>query len=296
MLLKLKEECGAGFTAKLETMAKDIDLSGDIMASYKSFLSASTAEDDPAHSSLLSVNILTAGNWPTYSKIQCRIPEDLQRDLDRFTGFYKAKYTGRSLTYVHGLDHCVLRAEFGKGKGGGRKELNVSLTQALILLLFNDREEDNRVDFKEVQEYTGLDEKEVMRTLQSLACAKHKVLTKHPKGRDVATTDTFSFNSGFRDDKYRLRINQIQVKETVEEQRTTERQVLLDRQSHLQLVIVRILKSRKRIKHTELVMETITSLKDRFKVDPPEIKKAIDSLIDRDYMERDGRDAYNYLA
>ena len=72
--------------------------------------------------------------------------------------------------------------------------------------------------------------------------------------------------------------------------------MLLDRQSHLQLVIVRILKARKTIKHTELIMETVNTLKQRFRVDPPEIKKAIDSLIDRDYMERNGRDAYNYLA
>lgn len=137
-----------------------------------------------------------------------------------------------------------------------------------------------------------------MRTLQSLACAKQKVLTKHPKGRDVAVTDEFSFNAGFTDDKFRLRINQIQQKETVEEARATTSQVLLDRQSHLQLVIVRILKSRKTVKHQELVMEVVRTLKERFRVDPPEIKKAVDSLIERDYMERaEGtRDTYNYLV
>ena len=138
--------------------------------------------------------------------------------------------------------------------------------------------------------------KETVRTLQSLACAKHKVLLKEPKGRDVSESDEFSFNPNFKDDKYRLKINQIQQKETVEEQKSTTQQVLLDRQSHLQLVIVRILKSRKSIKHTELIMEVVNMLKERFRVDPPEIKKAIDSLIDRDYMERNGRDAYNYLV
>lgn len=132
--------------------------------------------------------------------------------------------------------------------------------------------------------------------MQSLACAKHKLLTKHPKGKEVNATDEFTFNHGFKDDKYKLKINQIQQKETVEEQAKTEKQVLLDRQSHLQLVIVRILKSRKTIKHTELIMEVVNTLKERFKVDPIEIKKAIDSLIDRDYMERNGRDAYNYLV
>ncbi|KAL7008349.1 hypothetical protein EMMF5_002078 [Cystobasidiomycetes sp. EMM_F5] len=291
MLLKLKEECGAGFTAKLETMAKDIDLSSDIMNAYRSALPPESAAD-----STINVNILTAGNWPTYTKLPCRVPADMQKELDRFTAFYKNKHAGRSLAWVHGLDHCAIRADFKAGKGGGRKELNVSLTQALVILLFNYTDEDRKLGYKEIMAQTGLESKELARTLQSLACAKYKILTKHPKGRDVNETDEFSFNANFTDDKYRIRINQIQVKETVEEQRDTEQRVLLDRQSHLQLVIVRILKSRKTIKHTELIMEVVNSLKERFRVDPPEIKKAIDSLIDRDYMERNGRDAYNYVA
>lgn len=138
--------------------------------------------------------------------------------------------------------------------------------------------------------------KEASRTLQSLACARHKILTKHPKGREVNDTDEFSFNASFKDDKYRLKINQIQQKETPEEAKETTKKVLLDRQSHLQLVIVRILKSRKTIKHQELVMEVVSSLKERFQVEPAEIKKAIDILIEQEYMERVGRDTYNYLV
>ena len=295
--------------------------SADIMKAYKEHLDASASPD-----SLLSVNILTSGNWPSYSRQPVRIPEDLQKELDRFGRFYKAKYAGRSLTFMHSLDQCTLKAEFKKGPGGGKKELNVSFHQAVVLLLFADSapasgEEEAKIGFKDIVAQTGLgecalpvatvrrssrltclasfaEEKEAMRTLQSLACAKQKVLTKHPKGRDVAVTDEFSFNAGFTDDKFRLRINQIQQKETVEEARATTSQVLLDRQSHLQLVIVRILKSRKTVKHQELVMEVVRTLKERFRVDPPEIKKAVDSLIERDYMERaEGtRDTYNYLV
>jgi cullin-4 len=106
--------------------------------------------------SLLSVNILTAGNWPTYSKSPVRLPDNLQRELDRFIRFYKAKYTGRSLTFVHSLDHCTLRVEFDKGSGGGRKELNVSFHQAVILLLFETLDKDAKLGFKEIVDQTGL--------------------------------------------------------------------------------------------------------------------------------------------
>lgn len=38
---------------------------------------------------------------------------------------------------------------------------------------------------------------ELGRTLQSLACAKYKLLTKSPKGREVEPRDRFTFNSTF---------------------------------------------------------------------------------------------------
>jgi len=57
--------------------------------------------------------------------------------------------------------------------------------------------------------------RELARTLQSLACGKVRVLTKHPKGRDIADSDEFSFNEEFDDKLFRIRINAIQLKETV---------------------------------------------------------------------------------
>lgn len=70
----------------------------------------------------------------------------------------------------------------------------------------------------------------------------------------------------------------------VEETRDTTERVFVDRQNHIQLVIVRNMKSRKTMQHSALVMEVVTQLKDRFKVETAEIKKAIASLIERDYM------------
>lgn len=124
------------------------------------------------------------------------------------------------------------------------------------------------------------------------------MLSKTPKGKDVNPGDIFTVNEDFTDPKLRIKINQIQIKETVEEQKSTTDRVFVDRQNHVQLVIVRTLKSRKTMKHSELVMEVVDQLKSRFKVETVEIKKAISSLIDRDYMERSdqGKDVYNYVA
>jgi len=288
MLLKLRDECGAGWTARLEIMFKDVELSADVMKLYKSTRSGS---DDSME---LSVNILSMGHWPSYPPVACQLPTSMQATLNSFKNFYVSKHSGRVLNWQHSLDHCVVKATFPSG----RKELSVSLFQALVMLLFNDLPPGGQLGYKDIKAATRLEDKELVRNLQSLACGKVRVLTKHPKGKDVNDTDDFSFNHQFKDDHYRLKINQIQLKETTEENKQTTERVFTDRQSHLQLAIVRILKSRKTLKHSELVMEVISQIKDRFKVETAEIKKAIDSLIDRDYMERaEGkRDTYNYVA
>ena len=86
------------------------------------------------------------------------------------------------------------------------------------------------------------------------------------------------------------------MKETNEEQKATEERVFQDRQYQIDAAIVRIMKMRKTLSHTLLLNELYTHLK--FPVKPPDLKKRIESLIDRDYMERDKDNGqqYKYVA
>ncbi|KAL9837008.1 cullin-4B [Geothlypis trichas] len=285
MLSKLKHECGAAFTSKLEGMFKDMELSKDIMIQFKQYMQNQNVPGNIE----LTVNILTMGYWPTYVPMEVHLPPEMVKLQEIFKTFYLGKHSGRKLQWQSTLGHCVLKAEFKEGK----KELQVSLFQTLVLLMFNEGEE---FSLEEIKQATGIEDGELRRTLQSLACGKARVLTKSPKGKDVEDGDKFTCNDDFRHKLFRIKINQIQMKETVEEQASTTERVFQDRQYQIDAAIVRIMKMRKTLSHNLLVSEVYNQLK--FPVKPADLKKRIESLIDRDYMERDKENPnqYNYIA
>ncbi len=288
MIMKLKAECGSQFTNKLEGMFKDIDLSQDIMVQFRQ---SPQFQDRLPPNMELNVSVLTTGYWPTYTPMEVRLPEELTVCQDLFKEFYISKHNGRRLMWQSSLGQCVMRVQFPKGL----KELHVSLFQCVVLMLFNDAE---ALTYREIEETTGIESTELQRTMLSLACGKPncRILLKSPKSKEIAADDVFTFNSTFSDKSFRIKVNSIQMKETVEENQQTNERVFQDRQYQIDAAIVRIMKTRKSLSHNLLITELFQQLK--FAVKPQDLKKRIESLIDREYLERDQKNSqvYNYLA
>jgi len=285
MISKLKAECGSGFTSKLEGMFKDVDLSRDVIASFRESSFARALKSDVE----LSVHVLTQGYWPTYPPADINLPQEMLQLQDVFNKYYTSKHNGRRLQWHPYLGHCTLKANFPHG----RKELAVSLLQTVVLLLFNDAD---GLSFGDILQATAVEEKELKVTLQSLACGKVRVLRKEPKGRDVENDDVFFFESGFKHQLIRIKINSIQMRESEQENEQTTERVFQDRQYQIDAAIVRIMKARKSLTHALLISELFQQLK--FPVKAADLKKRIESLIDREYLERDAATSsvYRYLA
>ena len=126
---KLRAECGSSFTAKLEGMFKDMELSKDIQTSFAQHLR--TMAHAPAVE--ISVSVLTTGSWPAYGEVEMRLPDEVRRVQDEFKLFYVNAHSGRKLAWQDSLSTAILRAHFPRGK----KELQVNGMQAIVLMCFN---------------------------------------------------------------------------------------------------------------------------------------------------------------
>lgn len=91
---------------------------------------------------------------------------------------------------------------------------------------------------QDIKTATALPDVELKRQLQSLACAKFKVLKKHPPSRDVNSQDSFSFNEEFSSPMQRIKISTISAStkvETVEERKETRDRVEDERKHQMEV-------------------------------------------------------------
>lgn len=127
--------------------------------------------------------------------------------------------------------------------------------------------------------------------MQSLACAKFKILLKESKGRDVNPGDKFIFNEAFTGNLARIKIQTVANRvESEGERKHTQDKVDEERKHQIEAAIVRIMKDRKTMEHNLLIGEVTKQLSSRFLPSPLMIKKRVEALIDREYLERSSED------
>ncbi|AEO66201.1 uncharacterized protein THITE_2114152 [Thermothielavioides terrestris NRRL 8126] len=319
LVRRMRSEMGNHFTAKFEGMFKDMELSKDLSDNYRHHVR--NLGDVDTKNIDLSIHVLTTNNWPPEvmgrgavqedgGRADCIFPPAIKRLQESFTKFYLKDRSGRVLTWVASAGSADVKCVFPKiaGKESGplskerRYELNVSTYGMIVLELFNDLGDGESLSFEEIQAKTNIPTQDLIRTLGSLSIPpKSRVLAKEPLTKNVKPTDRFAFNAQFVSKTIKIKapvISSTSKVEDAEERKETERKNDQTRAHVVDAAIVRIMKQRKELSHAQLTTEVIGQLAGRFRPEISMIKKRIEDLLVREYLERVEGDAaaYRYLA
>ncbi|GAA5839676.1 hypothetical protein JCM3766R1_000940 [Sporobolomyces carnicolor] len=280
MIGKLKDACGFEYTSKLQRMFQDISINKDTNAQFKEKMQQTHDAADLTVD--FSIQVLGTSAWPLSAPTtNLNMPAELVKTKERFEAYYMNKHSGRKLSWI--WQHC--RNELRTLYTPQKYMLVTSTYQACILLQFNTSDS---LSYEEIETGTGMSAETLKPVLQILT--KQKVIE--------LKDGNYELNLGFKSKKIKVNLNAPIKAEQKQESAAVMKHVDEDRKLMIQAAIVRIMKSRKTLKHQQLIAETIDQLKARFQPRVPDVKKAIDTLLDKEYLEReaDSRDTYNYLA
>ena len=259
---------------------------------------------------LIGCPLYYSGYWPSQSVPPCILPAQVNESTRKFSTYYLQKHTGRKLSWQTSTGSAEVRATFGDAPKYRRHDLVVTTYQMCILDLFNESE---TLNLTQIKAKTNIPDAELRRHLISLCTPKHRILRKASRGKAIADDDSFTFNKEFTSKLKRVKIPLVSMKETLVEDGKTgaadegagsgaagelPKEVEEERRHLVEAVVMRIMKARKTLHHNDLIAEVTKQLQVRFLPRPQFIKKRVESLIERDYLERSEEDrrAYVYLA
>jgi cullin 1 len=275
---KLKEQFGMQSTFKMEGMIHDYNRCKDDVDSY------GTNHSFPF---VFQPVTYTYGNWPVLPNTELRVPSVLQECMQNYEDFYKSRNTMRRLTWVYTYGNIHISVNYPK-----RKTFDFMMNILQFVVFYHFMGNLREISYQEIVEKTCMNENYLKKVLHSLSCNKLKLLVKTPENNSISNQDNLRFFTDFNSPK-RLNVipsppfEEVSVNKKVEEDRTH----IIDS------VVVRIMKTRRTLSHQELISSVVSQLM-LFKPTIMDIKRRIENLIEREYLERDASNTqlYKYVA
>ena len=274
-LSHLKTLFGIEFTGKMQKMLIDVNISVDTMKHFREIANEKA--------SFFNAKVLTSGIWPLPPAYTThRLPLQIEKATALFEEFYRntAGKNGRKLTWSH---------QFSRGDVillylDRKYEVNLPLSQLSILLSF---EKLTSFTIDELSYNIGMTKSELESTIKPFIDV----------GIIYLKDERYVLNLGFKHNKIKIKMP-LNLGTFQKEESILIKEVEADQRYYLQALIVRIMKSKMMLTHSDLVTLILAETRKRFQPSIGLIKSSIESLLEKQYMDRaiNDKDTYLYVS
>ncbi|KAJ3485716.1 hypothetical protein NLI96_g4760 [Meripilus lineatus] len=278
MISKLEEACGFEYTNKLKRMFMDVRLSKDLTDQCRERMQQKHDDMDIT----FSVMVLGTNVWPLHPPDHAlAIPADLIPTYERFSKYFQKKHSGRRLTWLWNYSTNELRTNYLNHQ----YILVTSSWQMAVLLQYNNND---RMSLDELCSATNISKESLKQALAPLL--RSKILVNKEM-------DQYHLNPDFRSKKTRINLNK-PIKADQKSEATEILTTVNEGPGRRYLLQASIIRAQDDEKSATSSNEVITQISQRFTPKIPDIKKAIDHLLEKEYIERvEGtRDTFAYVA
>lgn len=275
MIDRLKQTCGYEFTNKLHRMFTDMSVSVDLNVKFAASLREKNTDAQLGIGFV--VYVLQAGAWPLSlppSPGPFHVPQQLERSVQAFESFYHAQFSGRKITWLHHLCQGELKLNYLKKP----YLVTVQTYQMALLLLF---EHCDAIPCREAAASLRLSHEQlvkhavilvdckILKKASSTSSTSSSTAPEEDNSKDSSAENTTSsttttnleedtvlqLNFDYHNKRTKFRVTGALQRDAPSETEATHRSVDDDRKLYLQAAIVRTMKSRKILRHNQLVQE-----------------------------------------
>jgi cullin 1 len=277
----LKRLCGLTSTIKIESMIKDTILNNI----------------NNKNNDYYKYQILTESHWPSYDNKKCQISEELSNIMKNYETHYNSKYSNRTINWNHNLSTVTFNLNLDK-----TYSITSTIIEFEIINLFS---KSISYSFNNIKEQLKLDINILEMYLKNLLFYKLIIVENINSGDNQNNEDNesdfnsetiISFNQKYKNKKIKIILENPTIKNSKKDNKNKEI-VEEQRVDIIKANIVKIMKTKKILSYNNLIIEVNKNI-SIFKPQVKTIKKCIEILIDREYLERSTKDysILNYLA
>lgn len=292
-LKRMTQVVGEQQIIKIKGMIQDMTNSKKTTSDFQDFIKNSQYKYEAIKEIEIEISLLTNSKWPTgaFEIGICSVPQDIQNIESAFNDFYQSGSieTDKRIDWLHGEGSIEV---IGKLKEG-RKNFLVSVPQYSVLDCLQNANSEMMLSVGEIKQRVNFSKEWLAAIFQPLL--EQKVLKREKEIKEKLKDEELVWiNTEFSSKNRNINLIDRKLLKGGDSNQDAL-QIEVEKKIQVEAAIIKIMKSKKRVRFNELMADVKNLLHNSFWPSDQVLRLVIEDLIKKEFISRDDKDMNIFL-